>query len=92
MGERYFVLHLDERDFRPHIEARYAVQILNRKGEAEFSVYVDEEGQVLDVARTDAASMRPVPEVPRPVVDAARRQRAGQGDYVDQSGRSVRPF
>lgn len=80
---RYFVLHLDGRDYRPFPEAEYEVQLLNADGEVERSAYLKAEDTRVEI------DGEPVPES---VVDAAKRQPAGSGDYVDKDGNSVPAF
>jgi hypothetical protein len=80
---KYFVLHLDSRDYRPFPEAEFEVQLLNADGEAAGSAYL-KAGDVR--AEIDGES------VPEGVVNAAKRQPLGSGDYVDKDGNSVPAF
>ena len=80
---RYFVVHLTERDDRPSDELRFEVQLLDSRGRARACGYVGEDDTELVVEGE---------VVPWAVLDAARRQTYGQGDYVNAEGESVRPF
>ena len=91
MSERFFVLHLDERDHHPTAEARYEIQILDTEGRAEYSVYVDSGGRWLTLEENESPPASS-PRVPAAVLEAAMRQPKGQGDYVDVMGKSVPPF
>ena len=80
---RYFVLSLDESD-PSYLEGfRYEVQLLNDDGEGAAVVLLTEEDTNISVPGYD---------LPSRVVDAARRQEKGSGDYVNTVGESVRPF
>jgi hypothetical protein len=80
--QRYFVVHLREED-RPAPDERFEVQVLDSNGRAACCGYVGYEQSELEVAGG---------RIPRPVIEAARRQLIGQGDYLDETGNSVPPF
>ena len=83
VNDRYFVLHLNDRD-RPGADSQlsFQIQLLDDLGRSVEEGYVGLEETELRIA--DRA-------VPRAVLDAARRQPLGQGDYVDANGESVSP-
>ena len=81
--QRYFVLHLDDRDFKPSPNVKYEIQILDSKGRAKVSGYVDENQNELEV---DGKI------IPRAVIEAAQRQQKGKGDYVNEFGESITPW
>jgi hypothetical protein len=80
----YFVLHLGPSDEPwPEPGKAYEIQILDRRGRAETIVHVDErEGEV----------ERDGYRIPQAVIEAARRQLPGSGDYVNRNGETVQPF
>lgn len=78
----FFVSHLEERD-RTSFEMRYEVQLLNSKGQAVACGYLDDHTASLEIQGRS---------IPQPVIEAARRQPIGNGDYVDETGNSVSPF
>lgn len=84
--KRYFVMQLTDRDLkdrgRPIGEKRFEIQVLDGEGRATACGYVGIEDVALDVGGR---------EIPRAVIEAARSQPLGQGNYVDEHGRSV-PF
>lgn len=80
--KRFFVVHLHEKD-RPSSAMRYEIQVLDGDGRAAHCVYADDSQVMIEVIGLT---------IPTQVVDAARRQPMGQGDYVDDSGKSIRPF
>ena len=80
---RYFVLHLSERDYRPTPAAQYAIQLSDPEGGPGSAGYIGD-------AETELVVDGHV--VPAAVLDAARRQACGQGDYVDESGETIPPF
>jgi hypothetical protein len=78
----FFVLHLGERE-RPSANLRYEIQLLNTNGQAIACGYVDDQADRLQLEEL---------LIPLPVIQAARRQPSGNGDYVDESGRSISAF
>jgi hypothetical protein len=80
---RFFVMHLPEDEPARKDGYVYGVQILNAKGEGELEGYLKPGQSYLEIAGYI---------VPEPVIEAARRQRNGQGDYVDEQGRRLSPF
>ena len=80
MTPPYFVLRLPDDEAAPG--ARFEVQVLDASGRARAVTRFDDETVVEIEGQTVSA----------PVLEAARRQGAGLGDYVDEAGRSVSPF
>lgn len=80
--KRFFVLHLEERD-RPSPQYRYEVQLLGADGRAVGWQYVDDASTALEIGGT---------RIPLPVIEAARRQLIGRGDFVNEEGNPVPPF
>ncbi len=78
----YFVLHLEERD-RPSSGMQYQIQLLNAEGQAVACGYADDTTDSLQILG------QPIPAL---VIEAARRQPIGKGDYVDEAGNSIPPF
>ena len=76
----FFVLHLPLDRQLPG--ARYEVQLLDKDGRAKAVATYDEEGSL----SIDGVG------VPTAVLAAGRRQAAGKGDYVDESGEQTAPF
>lgn len=83
VGERYFVVRLSADDPEWAEGFLYEVQILDSKGRAEIAGYLKPHQEDLEIGGH---------VIPRAVVEAARRQSEGQGDYVDADGNSIRPF
>ncbi len=83
--ERFFVSHLAETD-RRNKEFPYEIQVLNCDGQAIACGCVDGQSDESDEVEIDGQ------HIPHPVIEAARRQQIGEGDYVDPLGRSVSPF
>lgn len=83
----YFVMHLTDRDLsdrgRPVNEKRFEIQMLDAQGRAEACGYVGPEDASLRIYNC---------VIPFAVIDAARRQAPGQGDYVGDDGNSVPAF
>ena len=83
-GQRYFVLHLGPEDMPWPVPTKpYEVQVLDLRGRATALVHVGDDDN--DIEGSGYL-------IPKAVIDAARRQRPGQGDYVDEMGQSVPPF
>lgn len=84
VNDRYFVLHLKDLD-RPGTDSRlsFQIQLLDDLGRSVEEGYVGLEETELRIAGR---------AIPRAVLDAARRQPLGQGDYVNANGESVPPF
>jgi len=78
----YFVVHLNERD-RPADNRQFEIQLLDRQGRATACGYVGPRDARLQIAGHT---------VPTAVLEAARRQPLGHGDYVNEKGDSVVPF
>ena len=83
----FFVMHLSERDLsergRPTRGGQFEIQLLDAKGRAKATGYIGSEETMLEVEGNS---------VPIAVIEAARRQPVGQGDYVDEQGHSIQPF
>ena len=84
---RFFVMHLSDRDLaergRTSREQPFEIQLLDAEDRAKAVGHVGVDEQLLDI---DGYC------VPFPVIEAARRQATGQGDYVDENGNSIRLF
>ena len=87
MKQRYFVLHLSASEMGtndyPEIDKPYSIQILDNEGKGIESGVVGESDGTLIIGRH---------VVPKAVIDAARRQPLGKGDYIDENGRRIVPF
>jgi hypothetical protein len=81
--QRFFVLHLDERDYKPSPDSKYEIQILDSEGRAKLSGYLEENQTELVVKGF---------KIPKAVIEAATRQLKGKGDYVNEKGESIPPF
>jgi hypothetical protein len=79
---KYFVVHLSERD-RPAAREVFEIQLLDLEGRATACGYIGS-------GDTDLAIEGRL--IPAAVLQAARRQPLGQGDYVDDDGNSIPPF
>src|SRR5262249_28602484 len=80
--KRFFVLHLKE-SRRPEADLPFQIQILNHAGQGIAFGYADEKTTSLEINGE---------RIPLAVIEAARRQKVGNGDYVDESGASIPPF
>lgn len=84
---RFFVMHLSERDLtergRSSSGQPFEIQLLDAENRAKATGYVGVDEKTLEVEGYS---------VPMAVIDAARRQTEGQGDYVDGNGNSIPPF
>jgi hypothetical protein len=79
----YFVSHLEKRD-RPPSGMRYEIQVLNADGQAVVCAHVDDlTSTVLEIQGHP---------IPAPVIEAARKQQLGKGEYVDEAGSPMPPF
>ncbi|QDT52384.1 hypothetical protein Pan44_03940 [Caulifigura coniformis] len=78
----YFILHLEERD-RYSSGMRYEIQLLDTYGQTIARGCVDDQANSLELQGCS---------IPQPVIEAARKQAIGNGDYVDEAGYSVSPF
>jgi hypothetical protein len=81
--DKFFVLRLGDRHFRPSPEMEIEIQLLDGGGREVQSVYL-KKGDVAPEVNGFA--------IPPAVIDAAWRQQHGQGDYVDSRGETVPPF
>jgi hypothetical protein len=79
----YFVIYLSEPFSGAPPDKPYQVQLLNDMGQAIWLGHAgkDEHALIIDDV-----------SIPYPVIDAARRQIKGQGDYVNEFGESIPPF
>jgi len=82
-GQRYFVLKLCDRDYRPDASYKYEVQVLDAKGRAKKIGYLRDEDTMLSIEGE---------EVPQEVIKVAKRQEYGKGDYVNAEGKQIKPF
>jgi hypothetical protein len=80
---RYFVMHLPDDEPARKEGFVFGVQILDADGFGELEGYIGFDEAELEIEGHP---------VPKAVIAAARRQRDGQGDYVDADGNSVSPF
>jgi hypothetical protein len=83
IGLRFFVSALSPADPEKLEGFLYEIQILDSHGRGEQAGYLREGDDHLEIEGY---------VIPRAVIDAARRQREGQGDYVDSEGRTIQPF
>lgn len=86
MMSRFFVMHLNEHDLpRKQLTSGkvYQIQLLDSQGRAKAVGYVGPDDDSLEIADF---------EVPKSVIEAARRQPVGQGDYVNERGMTIQPF
>jgi hypothetical protein len=81
--DKFFVLRLGERHFRPSPDQEIEVQLLDSRGREVRSVFLKsgDAGRVVDDF-----------EIPPAVIEAAWRQEPGKGDYVNARGESTTPF
>ncbi len=84
---RYFVMHLSERALgerdRAPSDGPFEIQLLDAQGRTKVCGYAGRDETTLEVEGNT---------VPLAVIEAARQQPVGQGDYVDEHGRSIQPF
>jgi hypothetical protein len=80
---RYFVLCYDESDPEYREGFRYEIQLLNDDGEA---------GGVIQLSDEETRISIPGYDIPLKVIEAAKSQEKGSGDYVNSGGECVRPF
>jgi len=85
--KRYFVMHLLENEVgipgRSDASKQYEIQILDAQGRAVAIVYAGNLETELSVGDQ---------LVPKAVLEAARRQVPGKGDYVNEDGIHILPF
>lgn len=85
--KKFFVMQLSERGLaergRRSNEQPFEIQLLDAKDRAKACGYVGADDKTLDIEGYS---------VPMAVIEAARRQTPGQGDYVDDHGNSIQPF
>lgn len=81
--QRYFVLHLGANDPDRDADRVFEIQILDSKGRAAHVGIVGHAEQKLIIDGK---------VIPLDVLEAARRQEEGKGDYVDAEGNSINPF
>jgi hypothetical protein len=79
---RYFVLHRSDRDRKENRDKQFEIQLLDSKGRARDVGYVGSSETELIIGNH---------AVPLAVLEAARRQGPGVGDYVDETGTSMHP-
>ena len=80
---RYFVLRLNADHPKYSASHMFQVQVLDSRGRSAFVGHVGETETDLRIGNI---------VIPQAVLEAARRQLAGQGDYVNELGQSIPPF
>ena len=80
--ESYFVRKLAQSD-RPSGGEEFEIQVLDHAGLAIGVGYLTRITEQLTIGGR---------EIPRSVIEAAKRREEGFGDYVGPDGKSVRPF
>jgi hypothetical protein len=78
----YFVVHLEEQD-RPTTAMQFQIQVLNEHGQSTACGYLDDQSTSMSIG--DHA-------IPLLVIQAARRQPIGEGEYVNELGETVPAF
>jgi hypothetical protein len=80
---KYFVMQLADDEPKRRQGYQYEIQILDSKGRSRVEGYVgSSETELIVDGHT----------VPKAVIEAARRQPKGKGDYVNKLGQSVDPI
>lgn len=79
---RFFVLHLKKEDCKDP-NKQFEIQVLDDDGRAISFTHISYEQTTL-VIDGDL--------IPVPVIDAAKRQKEGEGNYVNEAGEQVTPF
>lgn len=82
MKKWYFVSHLNKSD-QLQRGMPFEIQVLNSVGQAVACGYVDENTAVFEIQGQ---------LIPIEVINAARQQNVGNGDYVDENGKTLPPF
>jgi hypothetical protein len=90
--EKYFVFQLDEDSYRPSPEAEYAIQFEDR----DICAYVGRDSnRVIALIQATASGPKSLPvdehSIPEAVIEIARQQRIGFGEYVSETGQIVAP-
>ena len=80
---RYFVVSFSDNDPEKAEGILYEIQILDSQGKGKHAGYIRVGEECLEIEGH---------VVPRAVIDAARRQSAGQGEYVDSEGNAIPAF
>jgi hypothetical protein len=81
-NQRYYVRHLPDDWPGKTLTQEYTIELVDGFGRATAWGYIGEEDRFLTIA--DIA-------IPPAVIDAARRQTSGCGDFVDSEGNQVLP-
>ncbi|QOV87678.1 hypothetical protein [Humisphaera borealis] len=100
----FFVSHLHHGDRWPgQLDSQwFQIQVLNNIGQAILVGYIDSVQETLlldemrftrsdDIGIEDAVQFLGDRKIPRFVIDAARRQPEGSGDFVNEEGNSTLP-
>lgn len=80
--EWYFVRRIREHE-RPDSPERFEIQVLGDDGRALAAGYIHSAKEELTIEGRG---------IPRAVIEAAKRRREGEGDYVGPDGKSMPPF
>ncbi|QDU94845.1 hypothetical protein [Lignipirellula cremea] len=84
---RFFVMHLSEQDLcdRGQVNSQkpFEIQMLDKQDRARAVGYVSADDESLEISGY---------KIPTPVIEAACRQVAGRGEYVDEQGMSIKAF
>lgn len=78
--QRYFVLHLAKPRSGQTSGKPFEIQVLDSRGRGRLLGYAGYTEETLEVGGHS---------IPKAVLEAARRQPKGQGDYVDSEGNSI---
>lgn len=80
--DRFFVFHLADDRPEKGATAKYEIQIVNEHGQALFWGFVGDDEMHLRISDY---------EISLAVLEAARRQPIGKGEFVDKNGQPVHP-
>lgn len=80
--QRFFVLHLADGWPEKSDDVKYEIQIVNESGQAVSWGYANDQETEIVINGC---------RIPSAVLEAARRQLMGKGDYVDENGCSISP-
>jgi hypothetical protein len=79
----YFVVRLAPENPQYNVRRTIEIQMLDPAGRARYVGYAGDHETELQIEGYS---------IPQAVLEAARRQPPGQGDYVNDSGQSISPF
>lgn len=80
--ERYFVTYLRDNECKD-INKPFEIQILDEIGQCIAVSYLSSEQEELIIEGK---------QIPNAVIQAAKKQPIGKGDYVNECGKSIFPF